>query len=73
MIAIAFYNGTYVKICPRCWEETSTVIDVRNRNEVLQRRRKCTKCGYRWTTVEIDIFTYEQKIKGDVEEDEYEE
>ena len=39
----------------------------------LQRRRKCTKCGYRWTTVEIDIFTYEQKIKGDVEEDEYEE
>ena len=59
------YNGTNARICPRCGKYASRVIDVREKRELIQRQRKCLICGFRWQTVEISIFTYEELVKAD--------
>ncbi len=38
--------------CPICGC-ASVVVDSRTRQETKYRRRKCTKCHYRWSTIEI--------------------
>ena len=49
-----------VRVCPHCGEENSRVIDsrVNIKSDILERRRSCCVCGFRWSTVEIDIGTY---------------
>lgn len=49
-----------VRVCPHCGEENSRVIDsrVNIKTGILERRRKCNACGFRWNAVEIDIGTY---------------
>ena len=44
-----------VKDCPKCGAD-SYVIDSRisENTEILKRRRKCQRCGHRWSTGEIE-------------------
>jgi len=39
-------------ICPYCGHEDSKVIDSRDVNEAIRRRRECLECGARFTTYE---------------------
>lgn len=41
--------------CPRCSVGTAWVIDSREKDKVVRRRRACKKCGYRFTTTEIQV------------------
>ena len=38
--------------CPHCGYEDSKVIDSRDVNETVRRRRECLGCGFRFTTHE---------------------
>lgn len=38
--------------CPYCSKEDSKVIDTRESEEAIRRRRECLKCGHRFTTYE---------------------
>lgn len=40
--------------CPECGEVGSEVVDSRPRPNSIRRRRECTACGARFTTVEMD-------------------
>ncbi|WP_373691513.1 hypothetical protein [Methyloversatilis sp.] len=39
--------------CPGCLDTRSRVLETRMVVEGLRRRRLCTGCGQRWTTVEL--------------------
>lgn len=41
--------------CPTCQHPSNDVIDSRTRENgtKIYRRRKCTKCGHRWSTFEV--------------------
>lgn len=47
-------------LCPKCSEETN-VTDSRPTGYGVRRRRKCVKCGYRISTVEIAITDDEKR------------
>lgn len=47
-------------LCPKCSEETN-VTDSRPAGYGVRRRRKCVKCGYRMTTVEVAITGDERR------------
>lgn len=51
-------------ICAKCkqWNK-SDVIESRIHNDLRIRTRQCV-CGFRWKTVEIDCWTYIQKLEG---------
>jgi len=44
-------------ICPNCESYNIKVIDSRARHDglVIRRRRMCTKCFHRWTTIEASV------------------
>lgn len=48
--------------CPNCNQKTK-VIDSKTDEDSTERRRECTFCGYRFTTVEIDKDYYERMVK----------
>lgn len=48
--------------CPKCNEKTK-VIDSQNEDSCVRRRHSCTKCGYRFWTVEIDEDLYERMVR----------
>lgn len=48
--------------CPICGYETR-VIDSRPDEDSTRRRRECTECKHRFSTVEIDTDYY-KKLKG---------
>lgn len=48
--------------CPNCNEKTK-VIDSTTDEDSTTRRRECTACGYRFSTVEIDKDLYERLVK----------
>ena len=48
--------------CPKCNEKTK-VIESITEDDSITRRRECTKCGYRFNTVEIDKDLYERLSK----------
>ena len=48
--------------CPICNGKT-IVSDVRKQTDCINRRRKCVKCGHRFSTVEIDKDFYKKQIK----------
>ena len=53
------YN--YVKHCPDC-EGESIVVDSREREDgAIIRRRECTKCGFRYTTAEVEEMMVDEK------------
>ena len=47
-------------LCPYCQNKETKVVDKRNNEETIRRRRECLKCERRWTTYEkpetIDLF-----------------
>ena len=49
--------------CPHCDGDTM-VIDSRLGHHLTRRRRKCTACEYRFSTVEIEAETYKE-LQGD--------
>ena len=59
------YNGLNARTCRRCGYEKSRVFDSRNDNDLLKRRRECLNCGFRWSTVEIEEFTFDNLIVED--------
>jgi transcriptional regulator NrdR family protein len=44
-------------MCPKCGEDEVSVIDSRAailfEKSSIRRRRKCNKCGHRWSTYEL--------------------
>lgn len=62
------YNGPNARICCRCGFEKSHIINVRDTTGLIKRRRECPKCGFRWSTVEVEQFTYERMEKADKNE-----
>lgn len=42
-------------ICPECKSKNVYVHDSRQNDENTRRRRWCTECGYRFTTLEISL------------------
>ena len=51
--------------CPYCAKEDSKVIDTRESDETIRRRRECLKCGRRFTTYERVAQTSLMVIKHD--------
>jgi transcriptional repressor NrdR len=51
--------------CPYCAKEDSKVIDTRENDETIRRRRECLKCGKRFTTYERVAQTSLMVIKQD--------
>lgn len=52
--------------CPKCNHDVVSCIDSRPRNGTIYRRRKCLKCGYRFSSAEIsleDLDSYKAKEK----------
>lgn len=46
--------------CPECHSRSTMVIDNRpHNNGLIRRRRKCTDCNHRFSTVEIKMTQYE--------------
>lgn len=46
--------------CPICFSKTATS-DSRTSSDHTKRRRKCLSCGYRFTTIEIDMDSYRKQ------------
>lgn len=44
--------------CPKCGSDQVNVIDSRPKEGTVARRRKCLVCGYRYSTVEVDVSEY---------------
>src|SRR5919202_1869263 len=51
--------------CPYCAKEDSRVIDTRESDETIRRRRECLNCGRRFTTYERVAQTSLMVIKQD--------
>lgn len=51
--------------CPYCSKEDSKVIDTRESEDAIRRRRECLKCGHRFTTYERVTQTSLMVIKQD--------
>jgi transcriptional repressor NrdR len=51
--------------CPYCAQENSKVIDTRESEETIRRRRECLNCGRRFTTYERMAQTNLMVIKQD--------
>ncbi len=49
-------------LCPICDSDTR-ITDSRPDCESVRRRRECRKCGYRFSTLEIDKDLYDRVIK----------
>ena len=41
--------------CPNCGSDHSAVYDSRPRPSSVCRRRECSACGHRWSTIELSI------------------
>ena len=55
------YKGLNARKCRRCGNEKSHVFGVRiTKNDLLERRRECLNCGFRWLTIEVEQMTFEQ-------------
>ena len=49
--------------CPNCNGET-IVTKSRCHDDYTERRKKCVRCGYRFSTIEIDSDMYERIIRS---------
>ena len=50
-------------ICIKCKQSRNSVLESRIQNELRIRTRQCA-CGFKWKTVEIDCWTYIQRLEG---------
>lgn len=51
-------------VLPECDSQDIKVVDSRphETKNWIQRRRACMACGYRWNTLEISVFEFEETI-----------
>lgn len=49
--------------CPMC-DCSTVVVDSRSFGDFVRRRRKCSGCGHRFTTVEIDKDIYDRIMQS---------
>ena len=49
--------------CPVCNGKTK-ILETRSDNESINRRRECLRCGYRFSTVEMDKDLYRRIVKN---------
>jgi Zn ribbon nucleic-acid-binding protein len=49
-------NGLVGVVCPNCNADDSSVVDSRNANGFIRRRRHCRDCGSRFSTHEKYVF-----------------
>ena len=49
--------------CPICGEKTK-VVESMSYVDLIERRRECTSCGYRFTTYEIERDLYKRMVKN---------
>lgn len=50
--------------CPRCTIGTAWVMGSREKDGAVRRRRVCKKCGYRFTTTEIQVERAKQLMEN---------
>lgn len=52
-------------ICPKCNNDQTKCKDSRYKDGTVYRRRTCLACGYKFTTIEVSLETYNelQKVK----------
>jgi transcriptional regulator NrdR family protein len=50
--------------CPECDHDKSACVDSRSNKTYTRRRRKCLKCGHKWTTNEVDVGLADQLRTG---------
>ena len=53
-----------IRMCPDCGHKSVTY-DVRDETRGLIRRRRCTECGVRWTTVEGPVDIWEALLEAE--------
>lgn len=41
--------------CTACGSAENAVIDSRARGGLIRRRRSCSACGHRWSTIEMEV------------------
>lgn len=51
--------------CPNCGQNEHRVLETREKDEEIRRRRECLSCKFRFTTVESLIIHYPHVIKKD--------
>ena len=56
--------------CPLCQHADSSVIETRQTEQGIRRRRECCRCRHRWTTFEISAeqFHENERIKSAADE-----
>jgi transcriptional regulator NrdR family protein len=52
-----------VKQCSQCGYDKSKVVDCRLHDDGVVRRRMCPKCGFRWSTIELEYMNAEKIIR----------
>lgn len=55
--------------CPACQHPDHDTIDSRPSGQMIRRRRKCRKCGERWSTYECNADFLDKLMEPRVEED----
>lgn len=53
------------KGCRKCGNKTSFVYESRTKDGCVVRRRKCLKCGFKWTTIEVDYWDAMNKMSDE--------
>ena len=51
--------------CPNCGQNKQKVLETREREEEIRRRRECLSCQFRFTTSEAVLIQYPHVIKKD--------
>ena len=51
-------------ICPKCSNDKTMIVDSRSNDDNAYRRRFCSECGHRFTTVEIKKDEYDKFKKA---------
>lgn len=50
-------------VCPKCGSYNVIVIDSRPADAMVNRRRKCCVCDYRFNTVEVNTDNYDRLVQ----------
>lgn len=51
--------------CPNCGQDEHRVLETRDRDQEIRRRRECHSCRFRFTTVESLLMHYPHVVKKD--------
>jgi len=49
--------------CPKCGSETKVKDSRRPIDAEIHRRRECTSCGHRFSTIEAELRTFDPAVK----------